>query len=386
MNGVVLKVRDGKAVVLTDTGDTIEIAYSGKRGERIELPDRQKKVIPVRFLKQAAAVAASGAIIVTGTLVYSYTTVQASSYVTLDVNPSFEYTLNRRDRVISVDALNEEAEAITEELRAAHIKGKTLMEAVEMTTELLDRDGYLSENGNEILISVTGEDQRSVEKLTEEVDVAFADHKDLSFDVEKATMKDREDAKQNGLSTGAYLKAQEEKTEKQVDTPVPSSGTEQENAYGTSTPDHSSEPQAADSDIPEGEAAPAQSNPDAQDSANTVSPSEPAGNNPALPKDGEQQGGQGLPENTPPQNAVPSEPQGGQGAPDAGQMQPQSPQNPQPQQDPGNLQPPQDAGPQAPGNERNPSGEPGATPSPSDANGEQPQNPPPGGNTGNPPR
>ena len=109
MNGVVLKVRDGKAVVLTDTGDTIEIAYTGKRGERVELPDEKKKIIPMRFIKRVASIAAAVVIIVTGAGLYSYTTVQACSYVTLDVNPSFEYILNRRDRVITVDALNTEA-------------------------------------------------------------------------------------------------------------------------------------------------------------------------------------------------------------------------------------------------------------------------------------
>lgn len=208
MNGVVLKVQDGRAVVLTESGDTVEIAYDGKRGERVELPKGKNNVTLMRFVRTTAAAAAAVAVIVTGTLWYSYTTVQAASYVTMDVNPSFEYTLNRRDRVITVEALDEDAEPFVKTLMESSIKGMTVTEAISLTTELLEEAGYFDDDENEVLISVTGEDEERTEALAGEVDGMLRKNAKLSPEIERANLEDRKAAKKEGLSTGAYLKAQ----------------------------------------------------------------------------------------------------------------------------------------------------------------------------------
>lgn len=381
MNGVVLKVRDGKAVVLTDTGDTIEISYNGKRGERVEIPEKEKKIIPMRIIKTVAAVAAAVVIVFTGTGIYSYTTVQACSYVTLDINPSLEYTLNRRDRVITVDALNEEAEPIAEELLSDHIKGKTLTEALQMTTELLEQAGYLSGEENEILVSVVGENEQSVEKLTEEADEALGNEVNVTHDIERASLKDREDAKRNGLSTGVYVKSKEEKTQQVQNITVPTSESDEEMNESTSgtvaVPSVSSEASSSNSSLSGSEAAPTQEFPSSQNSDNREEPSQDGRNNGALPKDELKEGGEGTQEKNPQQSNLPPASQGGQDAPDAGQQAPPAMNDVQPpQQDPGSVMP---------GNEGNPQAQPGAQ----EPSGENPTpqmpGPAPGGDAGNPP-
>lgn len=215
MKAVVLEVRDGQAIVLAENGETRKIEYSGNRGDEIEVADRNLRTISKRTLRAIRATAAVLAITIFGSGVYSYTEVQACSFVTLDVNPSFEYTLNRRDLVISVAALNEEAESFVEELTRDHIKGKTLSEAVEMTTDMLAEAGYFDAEEDEVLLTVTTKDQSRADRLTKEASAAV-ENKNVAKTIEtkQATEEDRREAQSSGVSTGQYLKSKES-TEKE---------------------------------------------------------------------------------------------------------------------------------------------------------------------------
>lgn len=63
------------------------------------------------------------------------------SYVSLDVNPSIEYTLNRFDRVIDVEAVNDDGQAILE--NAGEFKNLTIEDAITKTVDELVEEGYL---------------------------------------------------------------------------------------------------------------------------------------------------------------------------------------------------------------------------------------------------
>ena len=54
------------------------------------------------------------------------------------------YTLNKRDRVLGVRAVNEDAQSIVESLAEDNIRFMPLTDAVEKTMALLEDEGYLA--------------------------------------------------------------------------------------------------------------------------------------------------------------------------------------------------------------------------------------------------
>lgn len=68
--------------------------------------------------------------------------ISAVSYISIDINPSFELTLNQQDNVIAVSSFNNEAQVLLSELQ---LEGVYYTEAVDLIVEKADEMGYLSD-------------------------------------------------------------------------------------------------------------------------------------------------------------------------------------------------------------------------------------------------
>ncbi|MBO5797026.1 MAG: PepSY domain-containing protein, partial [Clostridia bacterium] len=79
----------------------------------------------------------------------------AVSTVSLDVNPSVSITLNREERVLAVEAKNEEGRRVIGDM---DFKGSDLDVAINALIGSMLRNGYLSEVANSILLSVDNPD------------------------------------------------------------------------------------------------------------------------------------------------------------------------------------------------------------------------------------
>lgn len=73
------------------------------------------------------------------------------SYVSLDVNPSITFTLNRFNRVISVDALNEDGKEIIS--NTEKLKNKTIEDAISDAVNRISQEGYLGTNTDDMNIT-----------------------------------------------------------------------------------------------------------------------------------------------------------------------------------------------------------------------------------------
>ena len=93
-----------------------------------------------------------------------------ASIITLDVNPSIEIQVNKKERVLAVIPRNEDARIIVGDM---DFSGSSLDVTVNALIGSMLRNGYLSELSNSILISVDGEDAVEIAalqaKLTEEI-------------------------------------------------------------------------------------------------------------------------------------------------------------------------------------------------------------------------
>ena len=73
--------------------------------------------------------------------------------VSLDVNPSVEFTLNRGEKLLEIVPCNPDAEIMLQGLELEH---RPMDEAVETLLEALAQGGWLNEQGGAVLISVDG--------------------------------------------------------------------------------------------------------------------------------------------------------------------------------------------------------------------------------------
>lgn len=136
--------------------------------ERIDLSvtqdDPKEDTVVVRMkrrLKPLLAAACLGLIMVSGGI-YSYQENKVVSIVDIDVNPSLEFSLNRRQKVLNIKAINEDAERIIDK---GSFRGKRFDIAVDTVVETMIADGYLKEENSAVLVSVTAINEKVTNKI-----------------------------------------------------------------------------------------------------------------------------------------------------------------------------------------------------------------------------
>lgn len=133
-----------------------------------------------------------------------------TSVVSLDVNPSIELRVNSREKVVSCQALNQEAQAVLADMDGGRdLKGVKADVAVNAIVGSLVRCGYLDSLSSAILISVEDKDQARAQRLQQEltgaVDGALAAGDSQAAVLSQTVQQDKElekQAKANNISTG----------------------------------------------------------------------------------------------------------------------------------------------------------------------------------------
>ena len=202
MKAVVMEIRDGYAAVLVKGGSIERIRDKGyKPGQEIEMP---RKIIEFSGAFRIMTAAAAFILLFFGAGITYRRNIKESAYVTVDVNPSLEYAINKKCKVLNVTALNDDAKAIAKSLQDNGIKGEDLGAALESTKAELYKAGFLGEEkDNVMLVSVISDDilVRKDLKLAAET---VASEEDIEVFVVESTMSERKEAKEQGVSTGRY--------------------------------------------------------------------------------------------------------------------------------------------------------------------------------------
>ena len=202
MKAVVLDISDGEATVMTKSGDIIgvkdesydigqEITVKGSLGSNI-----------VRFIPAIAAAAVL--LIVAGTGSYAYLSPYGT--VSLDVNPSIEYSINRFDKVLSVSGVNDDGSNIVSSLDVSKLKYKDIETAIDNTIDQIDAEGYFAdESDNYVVVTAnTGADAHT-DKLVERLDKMVAKHEGIKPITSKVSDDDLRNAHEQGISAGKKM-------------------------------------------------------------------------------------------------------------------------------------------------------------------------------------
>ncbi|MBM6618118.1 anti-sigma factor domain-containing protein [Bacillus suaedaesalsae] len=143
------------------------------------------------------------------------------AYMTIDINPSIEAGVDKKLRVVSLEAFNSEGEEVVNNLE------EWMNEPIDSVTQAIIQEskdsGYYKE-GAEVLLTtviVEEEDAPLAEELNENVQsiVESSKEEEVVITALNSTKEDREHALEQGISTGKYVKetltAREKDLEKQ---------------------------------------------------------------------------------------------------------------------------------------------------------------------------
>lgn len=151
----------------TAPNDVNDILSHCKEQEASPIPASGKRRKP-GWLRFAAACLAL-LLLSSGGLLYRNVNA-AVSVISLDVNPSIELTVNRRNQILTCTPLNNEAKAVLADMGGGDdLKNTKLEVAINAIVGSLVRNGYLSSISSAIMISVEDSDQRRAEKLQSEL-------------------------------------------------------------------------------------------------------------------------------------------------------------------------------------------------------------------------
>ena len=165
MKAVVVECNKKDAVVLCN-GEFIKIKNKDYSvGQKLSI-----RKSTTRWVKRASMAASIALIVVAGTSYGAYTWNSPYSYVSLDINPSIEYSLNQFDRVIEVTGKNEDGLHIADSINDS-VKNTDLTTALTVTIDQLSHEEYIdSADTNYMVISVYSDDNNKASSLKSTVD------------------------------------------------------------------------------------------------------------------------------------------------------------------------------------------------------------------------
>ncbi len=200
---VILEINGNEAIVMTKDGDIVGIRNRNYEiGQEINIKNQatamQKRIYP---FVSVAAIAAAALLILGGTGIYfiPYGT------VSLDINPSIEYTINRFDRVLNVSGVNDDGSDILSNLDTNALIHKEIEDAVDTTIEQIEADGYMTdENENYIVVSANTKAESHTDKLLGRLDEKVKGHGNVEPLTFKVTDDELGEAHKEGISGGKW--------------------------------------------------------------------------------------------------------------------------------------------------------------------------------------
>ncbi|HQO72797.1 MAG TPA: anti-sigma factor domain-containing protein [Sedimentibacter sp.] len=189
MKAIIVEIKGRHAAVLTDDGIVSKIKNRNYCiGQEIVIKNNRNKLIRM-------TAAAAAAIMLFVTPAWAYLT--PYSYVSIDVNPSFEFLINRFDRVLTVRGFNDDGRELSKDINIDGLKNKEVQNAVKSVLNELKNKGYIiegQEGGVIIATSSKSEAKKDVlfEKLRTAVNEEEAPEKTKDNEIKTKIEKSKE--------------------------------------------------------------------------------------------------------------------------------------------------------------------------------------------------
>ncbi|MBM7702222.1 hypothetical protein JOC83_001056, partial [Bacillus iocasae] len=216
--GIVMEVTSDYVTLLTPEGEFVKTRNEHKQyelGEEMSFfPFHVQEIEATRLASKRKAWKPLfiGTLTVAMMLVFIipyYTQQQVYAYMSIDINPSLELSVNQDYEVIKIQAFNEEGKELIQRLSAW--KHQSLHD---VTTNLLkesQKQGYLKET-NKVFITTVVKDKKNEkykQHLSTEIQQVKHEWKSYTFETVRSSNDTREKAVKQGISTGSFVKENE---------------------------------------------------------------------------------------------------------------------------------------------------------------------------------
>jgi len=220
--GVVLEVNGDIVTLLTPEGEFIQVLKERpyQIGEEIENIPIQQQKIKKSFFRRSPLMMVAASIAAVSFLIFTYIANFASNevyaYLSIDINPSIELSVNEDLEVIKIKGYNNDGKKIVNLL--VDWKEKELTEVAERIIQLSMEKNYLRQ-GEEVLITTVEKKRvpRLSKQIQEQINKVEKTYKSREIIVtkEKSTIEVRNEAAQKGFTTGKYMKLTKQNKEKE---------------------------------------------------------------------------------------------------------------------------------------------------------------------------
>lgn len=211
--GMIVKIKNSYCIVLTKDGTYHKVPLSGRQHVRVGAEMEFSTFGWSRFIKPALMVASFLILIFGFSLYRNVATPEAFAYVSLDINPSVELTVDKDLKVLNVRPLNGDAEKL---LASIQVTGSDLYTSVNSILAESVREGYLKPGQkNYVLSTVTVNNEAAAVKqsgginndsLSRNLQTAVQNKGlDIQIVVLSSDRNTRNEAVRRGLSTGKFV-------------------------------------------------------------------------------------------------------------------------------------------------------------------------------------
>ena len=196
MKAVIVDIKHGSVVALNDEGCMVKVKNNNYQiGQVIELKKRTNS----RFIK---TVSAAVVLLILGIGAWSF--LSPYTYVSLDVNPSIQYSVNRFGLVLSAEAVNGDGAEILEDLDLTMMN---IEDAVSETVEGIVRAGYF--DGDEpggIMLATSCQNEAEAIQLRDQLQIrlqdAVQDREGVDVEAVAVGLERVEEAQELGITPG----------------------------------------------------------------------------------------------------------------------------------------------------------------------------------------
>jgi hypothetical protein len=208
-SAMIVEIRGAYAAALRDDGVFVRVHNAGYDiGQTIMLDVfvEEESISPTRVKRRRSRVTAFAGVAAGFLLLLlggfkGYTT--PVGVVSLDVNPSIEYSINCFDRVLDISAVNEDAEKILAGLDEDALRYRPVDEAVDATIAVLRENGYLTDvTENDVVISAASYSERHTDEITQRLGQRVRQQADLTVYSIPVSENDVQSAHNLGTSAG----------------------------------------------------------------------------------------------------------------------------------------------------------------------------------------
>lgn len=166
MKAVIVEIRGNTVVMLSEDGCIVKARNKNYEiGQEVEI--KMKNKLKIKKPAIIAAIAACFMLMFSGGA-YAYYT--PSAYVSLDVNPSIEYSINTFDKVLSVTGVNDDGLEIIDELELKNLENKSIDDAISLTVEQIAALNYLDGDEAGIMITTSSDNLEKAEELAADLE------------------------------------------------------------------------------------------------------------------------------------------------------------------------------------------------------------------------